>query len=186
MEAGEASRAGRTPPRKKKVARLLLLIAAAICAIRTADAQQSSLPISYFIFIVQENHSFDNYFGTYPGANGIPAGTQLAWYPGGPATVQPFLFQGSNIPHDLVHSWKGAHTAYNDGAMDGFLWASYPAGANYYGKGVTTPKPNPALVKLVHKAPTPADRPRSTKISKSSDSDEQLSLMRPVTYHIPV
>ena len=24
---------------------------------------------------MQENHSFDNYFGTFPGADGIPAGT---------------------------------------------------------------------------------------------------------------
>ena len=31
----------------------------------------------HLIFIVQENHSFDNYFGTYPGANGIPANTSL-------------------------------------------------------------------------------------------------------------
>ena len=27
--------------------------------------------IQHIIFIVQENHSFDNYFGTYPGTNGI-------------------------------------------------------------------------------------------------------------------
>jgi phospholipase C len=30
--------------------------------------------IQHIIFIVQENHSFDNYFGTYPGANGYPPG----------------------------------------------------------------------------------------------------------------
>ncbi len=28
--------------------------------------------VSHVIVIIQENHSFDNYFGTYPGANGIP------------------------------------------------------------------------------------------------------------------
>src|SRR5688572_5261201 len=28
--------------------------------------------IDHFIFLVQENRSFDHYFGTYPGANGIP------------------------------------------------------------------------------------------------------------------
>jgi phospholipase C len=175
LEAGDASRAGRTPPTNKKVAKLLLTIAAMSCAISAAHAEESSLPISYFIFIIQENHSFDNYFGTYPGANGIPAGTRLAWYPGDPATVAPFLFQGSNVPHDLAHSWKAAHTAYNDGAMDGFLWASYPAGSKYYGKRDKMPKPDRALVKLVHKPPTPADRPTSTKTSKSSDSDERLS-----------
>jgi len=29
------------------------------------------------IFIIQKNHSFDNYFGTYPGANGFPSGIVL-------------------------------------------------------------------------------------------------------------
>ena len=36
---------------------------------RTSSGAQT--PIQHLIFIVQENHSFDNYFGTYPGANGI-------------------------------------------------------------------------------------------------------------------
>src|SRR5204863_3805345 len=30
--------------------------------------------IRHLVFIVQENRSFDHYFGTYPGANGIPMG----------------------------------------------------------------------------------------------------------------
>jgi len=30
--------------------------------------------IKHIIFIVQENHSFDNYFGTYPRSNGFPRG----------------------------------------------------------------------------------------------------------------
>jgi phospholipase C len=33
-----------------------------------ADSQSS---IKHLVFIIQENHSFDNYFGTYPGANGL-------------------------------------------------------------------------------------------------------------------
>jgi phospholipase C len=37
--------------------------------LRTSSGAQT--PIQHLIFIVQENHSFDNYFGTYPGANGI-------------------------------------------------------------------------------------------------------------------
>jgi phospholipase C len=28
--------------------------------------------LKHLIFIVQENRSFDHYFGTYPGADGIP------------------------------------------------------------------------------------------------------------------
>ena len=30
-------------------------------------------PIEHVVIIVMENHSFDNYFGTYPGVNGSPA-----------------------------------------------------------------------------------------------------------------
>jgi phospholipase C len=115
----------------------------------TSFSQSSSLPIKNLIFIIQENHSFDNYFGTYPGANGIPPGTVLAFYPGGPKTVAPFLATG-NPSNDLKHSWVAAHVAYDNGAMDGFIWAAYDAGDKYYGKGIATPTPNPSLVKIIN------------------------------------
>jgi len=43
----------------------------------TGSYAQTSNPLKHFIFIVQENHTFDNYFGTYPGANGIPPNISL-------------------------------------------------------------------------------------------------------------
>ncbi len=48
--------------------------------------------IQHIIFIVQENHSFDNYFGTYPGANGLPQGVSIPINPDLKASgsVQPF------------------------------------------------------------------------------------------------
>ena len=52
-----------------------------IALVTAARAQSGAIPIEHFIFIVQENHSFDNYFGTYPGANGIPKGAALAGLP---------------------------------------------------------------------------------------------------------
>jgi phospholipase C len=44
------------------------------------------------IFIVQENHSFDNYFGTYPGANGLPMDLRIPLDPNQTnlGYVQPF------------------------------------------------------------------------------------------------
>jgi phospholipase C len=39
---------------------------------KRAEAIETATPIKHFITLMQENHSFDNYFGTYPGANGIP------------------------------------------------------------------------------------------------------------------
>ena len=129
---------------------LLLVILAANASVY---AQQSNLPIKHFIFIIQENHSFDNYFGTYPGADGIPPGTALAYYPGGPKTVTPFL--SASVPHDLQHQWIAARLAYDGGAMDGFIWSAYKAGVNYYGAAIPEPTPDPSLVQVVKASPTP-------------------------------
>ena len=38
-------------------------------------APAPATPIEHFVVLMQENHSFDNYFGTFPGADGIPRGT---------------------------------------------------------------------------------------------------------------
>src|ERR1700751_3824993 len=109
---------------------------------------QAGIPIEHFIFIVQENHSFDNYFGTYPGANGIPAGVRLPDYPGGPlvSTNRSFFTTAPNIPHDLSHRWVSAVLDCHNGAMDGFMWGEWPDGYNYYGRGIPVPTPDPSLV----------------------------------------
>src|SRR6266702_7455032 len=44
--------------------------------------------IKHIVVIMQENRSFDSYFGTYPGVDGIPAGVCLP-DPHGPC-VKPF------------------------------------------------------------------------------------------------
>jgi len=117
---------------------------------------QVSTPITNFIFIIQENHSFDNYFGTFPNANGIPPNTALPEYPGGPPVVTPFLITEPFTAGDLSHSWSSVVLAYDNGAMDGFLWAEWPTAAHYYGASIPVPTPNPALVQLVPKtSPTP-------------------------------
>ena len=32
----------------------------------------ANTPIQHLVTILQENHTFDNYFGTFPGADGVP------------------------------------------------------------------------------------------------------------------
>lgn len=44
-------------------------------------ASPSPSKILHIVFIVQENHSFDNYFGMYPGARGFPAGMMISANP---------------------------------------------------------------------------------------------------------
>jgi len=53
-----------------------ILALGAVCYIEPFEAETQT-KIQHLIFIVQENHSFDNYFGTYPGANGPPPNTSL-------------------------------------------------------------------------------------------------------------
>ena len=48
------------------------------------------MPIKHVVIIFQENHTFDNYFGTYPGANGLTQDLALPVAPGSNVTVAPF------------------------------------------------------------------------------------------------
>lgn len=61
----------------------------------TTVAQTSK--IQHVVFIVQENHSFDNYFGTYPGAKGFPPGLLVQSNPNQTSSVAyaPFRLSDS-------------------------------------------------------------------------------------------
>ncbi|HUY15686.1 MAG TPA: alkaline phosphatase family protein [Terriglobia bacterium] len=79
--------------------------------------------INHIIWIIQENRSFDNYFGTFPGADGIPPDTCLPKMPGSRACIAPFHMPEGAPPCDLGHSWQTAHAGWDNGKMDGFVWA---------------------------------------------------------------
>jgi uncharacterized protein (TIGR03437 family) len=109
---------------------VLLVILVAIC-IETrpvAMAQGPVLPpglqnIQHFVFIMQENRSFDHYFGTYPGSEGIPPGICLADPSGGPCQAP---FHNSNVVNNGGnHGWGAAQADIDGGLMDGF-----PTGAS--------------------------------------------------------
>ena len=90
---------------------------------RSADPRT---PIEHFIVLMQENHSFDNYFGTYPGADGLPAGTCMPVDPGRPGgrCVRPFHIGDNNVePADLDHSLSTYERQYNNGRLNGFIHA---------------------------------------------------------------
>jgi phospholipase C len=80
--------------------------------------------IEHVVFIVQENRSFDHYFGTFPGADGIPMRG------GEPTVCNPDPVLGECVPpyhdetlvdHGGPHGHYHSHVAVNDGAMDGFI-----------------------------------------------------------------
>jgi phospholipase C len=78
------------------------------------------------VVLMQENHSFDNYFGTYPRADGIPPGTCMPFNPADPAQgcMAPYHIGDNDVESaDLDHSAATHRLQYNDGRMDGFVYA---------------------------------------------------------------
>ena len=63
---------------KKIICLVFVLVIALLLPNASAQADtprqntKPNTPIEHFIVLMQENHTFDNYFGTYPGADGIP------------------------------------------------------------------------------------------------------------------
>lgn len=97
------------------------------------SAPQGISKINHIIWIIQENRSFDNYFGTFPGADGFPPSTCIPKMPGSRACVKPFHMPKNAPPCDLPHSWHSAHAAWDNGKMDGFVWAEgTPYTMGYY------------------------------------------------------
>jgi phospholipase C len=82
--------------------------------------------IEHFVFIMQENKSFDHYFGTYPGANGIPAGVSLK-NPHDGTTIAPY-HSTDDLDFDAPHDRSNAIADINGGGMNGFMneaWKKY-------------------------------------------------------------
>ena len=93
-------------------------------ATTATEAQETTTPIKHFVVLMQENHTFDNYFGTYPGADGVPAGTKMPVDPNDLSLgyVEPWHIGESTIT-DLSHSSSTFKEQFNDGEMNGFVSA---------------------------------------------------------------
>jgi phospholipase C len=75
-------------------------------------------PIQHVIIIIQENRSFDSYFGTYPGADGIPAGVCVPQKSG--PCVAPYHDTGY-VDAGGPHRYEDAVADIDGGKMDGFV-----------------------------------------------------------------
>lgn len=80
--------------------------------------------IKHVIVIMQENRSFDNYFGTYPGADGFPTKdghfTECSPDPARGTCVYPH-FDSSLIDGGGPHTVHAAFVDMNGGKMNGFM-----------------------------------------------------------------
>jgi phospholipase C len=93
----------------------------------------SSVPIQHIVVIMQENHAYDNFFGTYctstgpdcpVAADGIPNGTCEPYQPSDPSLgcVVPVPFPNATLaqPEDIGHDSNNSRAAYNDGMNNNF------------------------------------------------------------------
>jgi phospholipase C len=112
----------------------------------TAGASAAGIhKIKHVIVVMQENRSFDNYFGTYPGADGIPNGVCVP-DPNAGDCVRPF--------HDTLdrdgsasHTAAAARTDIDGGKMDGFIRAAEQnKGGSRPSCGVNSTDPNCATM----------------------------------------
>ncbi|MCI4351547.1 MAG: alkaline phosphatase family protein [Thermoplasmata archaeon] len=85
------------------------------------------------VIVLQENHTFDNYFGTYPGVDGT-AGKDLCLpnSPGSATCTRPF-HATTRTPADINHGWDSAHADFDAGKMDAFVYTERsPTTMSYY------------------------------------------------------
>jgi phospholipase C len=85
----------------------------ALRASRAAHAPSATTPIQHVVLLVQENRSFDNFFSTFPGADGTTTGRE------GSKTIplhRAHLYERC----DFGHAYNGFIRDYNGGKMNGF------------------------------------------------------------------
>jgi phospholipase C len=75
--------------------------------------------IKHVVIIMQENRSFDHYFGTYPGADGIPSGVCVP-DPKNGGCIAPF-HDSADLNYGGPHGAANAAADINGGTMNGFV-----------------------------------------------------------------
>ena len=113
------------------------LLAGAAAAGVGGNLNQGTLKdVEHVIFLIQENRSFDHYFGTLSGVRGFGDKRGAAAFrqkdPGG-QTVIPFKLPAGGVQFclpDITHDWGPQHRAWNHGHMNRFVKVHEAATAN--------------------------------------------------------
>ncbi len=105
------------------------LLAAAAAA---APKMGSLKDIEHVVILMQENRSFDHYFGTLSGVRGFSDKQGRAAFnqkTTAGKTLHPFHLTKGCLP-DISHEWGPQHRSWDGGKMDGFVSAREPASVN--------------------------------------------------------
>jgi phospholipase C len=129
------------PPRRRLAASVLALAVLTVACTQpsgTADTSPTATPpaddgifeLDHLIFIVQENRSFDHFFGLYPGADGLDRDARGRLEPCIPNTYLGRCsapYRSRSIDHDGgPHDHEAALIDVNGGKMNGFIRALPP------------------------------------------------------------
>ncbi|MEV5942010.1 phosphocholine-specific phospholipase C [Streptomyces sp. NPDC051994] len=99
-------------------------------AIPAAGSTGTIQDVEHIVVLMQENRSFDHYFGSLKGVRGygdprpvtLPSGKSVFHQSGGGKEVLPFRPKADNLGlqfiQDLNHDWTGSHAAFNHGKYD--------------------------------------------------------------------
>ena len=102
-------------------------------AIPANRATRSLRDIEHIVVLMQENRSFDHYYGVMRGVRGfgdphpvtLPSGKPVWYQAQGSTVVPPFRPDVGNLAltfiEDLDHSWDGTHEMFNNGDWDQWL-----------------------------------------------------------------
>jgi phospholipase C len=102
-------------------------------AIPANNRTRSIADVEHIVILMQENRSFDHYFGTMRGVRGfgdpravnLPSGDSVFYQPHGSEVVLPFRPDapnlGSQFLEDLPHGWPDTQAAWNSGKYDKWI-----------------------------------------------------------------
>ncbi len=128
-------------------AALPLSLRRALAATLAEPPRGSLRDIEHIVILMQENRSFDHYFGTMPGVRGFsdPAAIRLAGgnpvfrqpYPGHPhGYLAPFHYDTKTTSAQATprtdHSWRSQHEAWNNGRMNEWVPVKGPYTMGYF------------------------------------------------------
>ncbi|MFF2812614.1 phosphocholine-specific phospholipase C [Streptomyces sp. NPDC058000] len=131
--------------------------AAAVSMLSTSIARAAEIPanratgtlrdVEHIVVLMQENRSFDHYFGTLRGVRGfgdprpvtLPSGKPVWYQSNGTKDVLPFHPQADNLGltflKDLAHDWNSGHQAFNQGKYDQWVPAKTDTTMAYLTRG---------------------------------------------------
>ncbi|MGZ3420934.1 MAG: alkaline phosphatase family protein, partial [Polyangiales bacterium] len=103
---------------------------------------RAAIPLTHLVIVMNENRSFDHYFGKLstegqPDAEGFPSTYSCKDSAG--KVVKPFHLTSTCLERDPPHGWDPYHAKWDNGKDDGFITASDVSGSNgHYAMGYYT------------------------------------------------